>query len=165
MPPTDPEPTLVVTRVFDAPRQLVFKVWTDPKHVVHWWGPGNFTVPFVEIDLRPAGAFRFCMRAPDGKDHWNKGVYHEVVAPERIVQSMFFSDPEGNTVPPTYYGMGPDFPYEMRDVITFEVHEGDKTRLTLRRGTPLSISKRYREDQGWSQSLDRFARELARAAQ
>jgi uncharacterized protein YndB with AHSA1/START domain len=158
------EPTLVITRVFDAPRELVFRVWTDPAHVTHWWGPRGFTAPVVEIDLRPGGAFRFCMQAPDGSRYWNKGVYQEIIAPERIVSTIYFSDEHGNIVPPTHYGLGADFPSEMHDVVTFEPQDGGrKTLLTLRRDTPLSISKRYMEDQGWSQSLDRVAAEVARA--
>lgn len=157
------EPELVITRIFDAPRELVFKVWTDPKHVVNWWGPHGFTAPFVKIDFRVGGSFHYCMRSPEGKDYWNKGVYREIVVPERIASTMFFSDKDGNFVEPTHYRMGPDVPSEMLDTVTFSVHEGDKTKLTLHRNTPLSISKRYREDQGWAQSLERFAEELAKA--
>lgn len=167
--PESKEPTLVVTRVFDAPPDLVFKVWTDPKHVLNWWGPKNFTCPFCTIDLRPDGVFRFCMRSPDGQDYWNRGVYDEIVPPpgrSRIASRIYFSDAAGNIVPPTYYGLGTDIPAEMRDVVTFEPHGDERnpqTRLTIRRDTPLSVSKRYGEDVGWNQSLDRFEAELARA--
>lgn len=157
------EPTLVITRIFDAPRELVFKVWTDPKHVVNWWGPRDFTTPYIKIDFRVGGSFHFCMRAPDGQEYWNKGVYREIVAPERIVSAMYFSDKDGNIVEPTHYGMGSDVPSEMLDVVTFAVHAGNRTKLTLQRNTPLAVSKRYGEDQGWNQSLDRFAAELANA--
>jgi uncharacterized protein YndB with AHSA1/START domain len=157
------EPTLVITRVFDAPRELVFKVWTDPVHVARWWGPHGFTAPYCTVDLRPGGTFHYCMRAPDGQEYWTKGVYREIVAPERIVSTMYFSDRDGNVVDPARYGLGPDFPSEMLDTVTFDALDGNRTRLTLRRNTPLSVSKRYMEDQGWNQSLDRFAAELARA--
>ena len=156
------EPELVITRVFDAPRELVFRVWTDPKHVVHWWGPRGFTAPFIKIDLRVGGSFHYCMRSPDGKEYWTKGVYREIVAPEKIVSTMYFSDKEGNFVEPAHYGFGPDVPSEMLDTVTFSTHEGNKTKLTLHRNTPISISKRYMEDQGWAQSLERFAEELTR---
>lgn len=159
------EPTLVITRVLDAPPELVFKVWTDPAHVMNWWGPGGFSAPVVEIDLRPGGTFRFCMQAPDGARYWNRGVYGEIDPPRRITLTMQFADEHGNVVPPTHYGLGQDFPAEMHDVVTFEPQDGGrKTLLTLRRDTPLSISKRYMEDVGWSQSLDRVAAEVARAA-
>jgi uncharacterized protein YndB with AHSA1/START domain len=157
------EPELVITRIFDAPRELVFKVWTDPEHVMRWWGPKDFTAPYCTIDLRLGGVFHYCMRSPEGKDYWSKGVYREIVVPEKIVATMYFSDKEGNFVEPTEYGIGPDFPSEMLDTVTFTVHESNKTKLTLHRNTALSISKRYMEDQGWNQSLDRFAEELASA--
>lgn len=161
-PGSNTEPELVITRVFDAPRELVFKVWTEPKHVMNWWGPKNFTAPLCTIDFRPGGAFHYCMRSPDGQDYWSKGIYQEIVVPEKIVATMFFSDKEGNFVEPAYYGMGADFPSETLDVVTFEVYEDKKTKLTLHRNKPESIAKRYMEDLGWNQSLDRFAEELAR---
>src|SRR5882672_240983 len=79
------ERELVITRVFDAPRSLVFEMWTDPKHVARWWGPRGFTNPVCELDVRPGGAIRIHMRGPDGTVHPMTGVYREIVAPERIV--------------------------------------------------------------------------------
>ena len=158
------EPTLVLTRVFDAPRDLVFKVWTDPKHIVNWWGPGGFTAPFATVDLRVGGALHYCMRGPDGKDYWTKGFFHEIVVPEKIVCTMFFSDKDGNFCYPTDYEMAADFPPEMLDTVTFDALSGNRTKLTIRRSTPLAISKRYMEDQGWNSSLDKLAAELARVS-
>ena len=66
---------LVVTRVFDAPRELVWKAWTDPKYVMQWWGPKGFTSPVCKMDFRVGGKFLFCMRAPDGQEYWNGGEY------------------------------------------------------------------------------------------
>jgi len=158
------EPRLKLTRIFDAPRELVFKVWTEPRHVLHWWGPKDFTAPFCTIDLRVGGFFHYCMRSPDGRDFWSKGVFREIVVPEKLVTSMWFSDKDGNFLKPTDYGIGSDFPTEMHDKITFDVHKGNKTKFALHRDTPISISKRYMEDQGWGQSLDKFAGELVRAS-
>jgi uncharacterized protein YndB with AHSA1/START domain len=76
---------IVTTRVFNAARALVFKAWTDPDHLVHWWGPKGFTNTFQEFDLRPGGIWRFVMHGPDGVDYKNKSVFVEVVKPERIV--------------------------------------------------------------------------------
>src|SRR5450631_188479 len=76
---------IVITRVFDAPRELVFKAWTDPKHLVHWWGPNGFTNTFHEVDIRPGGVWRFTMHGPDGVDYPNRIVFEEIVKPERIV--------------------------------------------------------------------------------
>ena len=76
---------LLFTRVFDAPRSAVFKAWTDPKQLVQWFAPEGFSVAFLEMEVRPGGAWRKCMRSPDGVDYWRHGVYFEVVEPERLV--------------------------------------------------------------------------------
>src|SRR4051794_12623895 len=76
---------IVATRVFDAPRELVFKAWTDPEHLAQWWGPTGFTNTFHEFDLRPGGVWRFVMHGPDGVDYKNENVFVEIVKPERIV--------------------------------------------------------------------------------
>src|SRR5258705_11539625 len=89
------KPEFVITRVVDAPPRLVFKIWTDPEHLMQWWGPQGFTTPFHEMDVRPDGAFRICMRSPDGTDHWLQGVYREVVAPERLVFTWAWEDATG----------------------------------------------------------------------
>src|SRR6266536_1927486 len=76
---------LVITRVFDAPRRLVFKAWTDPERLAQWWGPRGFTTPFCEMDVRPGGAFRFGMRSAQGTDHWLRDEFRKIVEPERLV--------------------------------------------------------------------------------
>ena len=81
--PSDRE--IVTTRVFDAPRELVFKAWTDPDHLARWWGPQGFTNTFHEFDLRPGGVWRFVMHGPDGADYQNKSVFVEITKPARIV--------------------------------------------------------------------------------
>jgi len=88
------ERELVITRVFDAPRLLVFKAWTEPEHLVRWWGPRGFTTPSCKMDVRPGGAFRFHMRSPEGTDHWLRGAYREIVEPERLVFSWAWEDAE-----------------------------------------------------------------------
>src|SRR5437868_2842338 len=75
------EHDFVITRVFDAPRSLVFKAWTDPQHMAQWWGPHGFTIPVCEMDVRPDGAYRIVMRGADGVDYPLKGVYHEIAEP------------------------------------------------------------------------------------
>jgi uncharacterized protein YndB with AHSA1/START domain len=147
---------LVITRIFDAPRELVFKAWTEPEHMQRWWGPKGFTTPFCTIDLRPGGVIHFCMRSPDGHDIWCKGIYHEVVAPERIVCTSCFSDEQGNLVQPTHYGMGPDWPAETLLTVTFDEHEG-KTKLTLRQAGVPSTPERDGALQGWNETFDRLA--------
>src|SRR5579871_1837127 len=76
---------LVFKRVFHAPRELVFKTWTEPEHLAHWWGPNGFTTTIQEMDVRPGGAWRLVMRGPDGREYKNRIVFVEVVRPERLV--------------------------------------------------------------------------------
>jgi uncharacterized protein YndB with AHSA1/START domain len=85
--------TLVIKREFDAPRDLVFRAWTEPRHLIHWYGPAGFTVTHAERDARPGGAWRSCMRSPEGADHWVGGVYREVVPPERLVFTHVWESP------------------------------------------------------------------------
>src|SRR5580693_3846630 len=99
--PNQNESELVITRVFDAPRELVFQVWTEPKHILNWWGPKGFTAPTCKVDLRTGGEFLYCMKGPDGKSYWNKGVFHEIIRPEKITSSLFFADEKGNRVEPS----------------------------------------------------------------
>src|SRR6267154_1435665 len=76
---------LIITRVFDAPRKTLWKVWTDPQHLAQWWGPKDFTNPVCEVDVRPGGSMRIHMRGPDGTVYPMTGVFQEIVEPERLV--------------------------------------------------------------------------------
>jgi len=157
------EQVLVITRAFDAPRELVWKAWTEPDRFKRWWGPKGFTTPFCKVDLRPGGVFHYCMRSPEGRDFWGKGVYREIVPLERIVCTDSFADEEGNLVPATYYGMSADFPLEMLVTVTFEEIEG-KTKLTLQHALgSVPASERDLCQQGWNESLDKLAEYLAKA--
>jgi len=153
------EQEIIIEREFDAPRELVWKAWTDPELVKRWWGPKGFTVPFCKIDLRVGGQFLYCMRSPEGKDYWSTGVYREIVPLERIVSTDSFADERGNVVPATHYGMSADFPLEMLVTVTFEEHEG-KTRLTLHHiGIPSGTDSDGAR-QGWTESFDKLAEVL-----
>lgn len=87
--PASPDDTasreITATRVVDAPRELVYRVWTDPEHIAHWWGPNGFSTTIYEMDVRPGGVWRFVMHGPDGRDYQNRIVYVEVTPPERLV--------------------------------------------------------------------------------
>lgn len=152
---------LLITRTFDAQRELVWKAWTDPELVKRWWGPKGFTAPFCKIDLRVGGVFLYCMRSPDGKDYWGTGVYREIVKPERIVYTDSFADEKGNVVPATHYGMSADFPLKMLVTVTFEEREG-KTKLTLHHVGIPSGADQDGARQGWNESFDKLAEHLAR---
>jgi uncharacterized protein YndB with AHSA1/START domain len=142
------EPALVLTRVFDAPRRLVFAVWTQPAHLVRWWGPRGFTMPSHRIDVRPGGTYRFCMRGPDGADHWLQGTYREIVAPERLAFTYAWEDATGA-------------PRHQTLVTVTLADEGGKTRLTLRQAVFESVTARDAHQQGWASNLDRLADYLA----
>jgi len=153
---------LIITRLFDAPAEFVWKAWTEPERVMRWWGPIGFTSPVSRIDLRVGGEYLNCMRSPDGKDYWSKGFYREIVPPERLVMTDSFADEKGNIVPASYYGMSKDFPLEMLITVTFEEHDGKngKTRLTLRHTGMPSGPDSEGAQQGWNESFDKLAEYL-----
>ena len=153
---------LALTRVFAAPRELVFRAWTEPERLKRWWGPRGYTVPYCEIDLREGGVFLFCMRSPEGRDFWGRGVFREIVVPERIVFAMSFADAEGNAVPGTHYGMSPEWPLETLLTVAFE-EEAGKTRVTLRYGGVPPGTDGDGTRQGWAEMLDALAEYLAKA--
>lgn len=152
---------IVLTRVFDAPRELVFKAWTDPAHLMRWWAPKGCTTPFCKVDLRPGGKFHYCMRLPEGREIWGMGIYREIVVPSRLVYADSFADAQGNPVPPAHYGMSASHPAESLVTVTFEEHEG-KTWLTLRHAIPVSVEERKGTEQGWGEMLDRLTEDLAK---
>jgi len=147
------EREVVITRIFDAPRALVFKAWTDPKHLKRWWGPKMFTNPVCEVDARVGGAWRIVMRSPDGVDYPCGGVYREIVEPERLVFTNIATDNDGN---PILDGL---------TTVTFE-EQGGKTKLTLttRAVALVDYAAAYLQgmEAGWTQSLESLAEELAK---
>jgi len=146
------EQELVLTRVFDAPRELVFKVWTDPKHVAQWWGPKGFTNPVCELDLRPGGAILIHMRGPDGTVYPMTGVYQEVVRPERLVFTSGALDADGNPL------------FEVLTTVTF-TEESGKTKQILKarviKRTAQAAPYLAGMEAGWTQSLERLAAYVA----
>ncbi|HXV19601.1 MAG TPA: SRPBCC domain-containing protein [Desulfuromonadales bacterium] len=153
---------LVITRVFKAPRDLVWQAWTEPETMKRWWGPKGFTAPVCRIDLRVGGVYHNCMRSPEGQDFWSTGIYREIVPSERLVCTDSFADAQGNVVPATHYGMSADFPLELLVTVTFEELDG-QTRLTLKHvGLPPGKDLDDCRD-GWSESFDKLAEVLAKA--
>jgi uncharacterized protein YndB with AHSA1/START domain len=156
------ERDFVVTRFFDAPRELVFDAWTKPEHMARWWGPPIFTTPICEMDVRPSGAYRIVMRGPDGVDYPITGVYREIVTPERLVMTMDCSEhPEAwhDMVKPNRSKDERNPAGEMLATVTFETL-GGKTNLTIRirLGTKAirDAMAKMGMNEGWSQSLDRL---------
>jgi uncharacterized protein YndB with AHSA1/START domain len=156
---------MVVTRVFDAPRELVWKAWTDPKYVMQWWGPKGFTSPFCEMDFRVGGKFLYCMRTPDGQEFWNGGEYHEIVLHEKIVSSMYFSDSKGNKVEPAHYGVDHEAIEGAHDVILFEDLGNGQTKLTLIGNETMENAIKSGQVEGMNQILEKAAAVVAGLAQ
>lgn len=140
---------LIITRHFHAPRNLVFKAWTDPQHLPHWWGPKGFTLTVQEIDVKPGGVWRYVMHGPDGVDYDNKIVYTEVVNPERLVYSHGDSGGE-----------------HFKVTVTF-AEQGDKTELTMRMLFKSAeeleqVVKEYGAIEGAKSTLDRLEEQLSK---
>ena len=147
------EATVTLTRVYDAPRDLVWRAWTDPKHMAQWFGPRGFTSSVPELDVRIGGNLRIIMHGPDGNDYPMKGVFREVVPPERLVFSNIAVDNDGNHL------------LEGETTAILEA-QGVKTKLTLRtyaKGlVPMAPQMLAGMEAGWSQSLDKLEELVAR---
>ena len=92
------EQEFVIERQFNAPRTLMFQVFTQPEHLKRWWAPQPYTIPVCTIDLRPDGIWHYCMREPSGQDHWARCVYSEIVRPEKLVYTSTFADEHANPI-------------------------------------------------------------------
>ena len=154
------------TRVFDAPRERVWKAFTEPERLKQWWGPKGFTVEAATVDLRPGGVFSYGMRSPNGKVMWGKWVYREIVPPERMVTIVSFTDDQGN---PMRHPMNPMWPLEVLHTMTLTEQDG-KTTLTAT-GAPYNASEEERKtfedglgsmEQGFTGTLDQLAEYLAK---
>ncbi len=125
---------LFVTRILDAPLELVWKAWTEPEQVRRWWGPKYYTSPSCKIDLRVGGKYIFAMQAPadqGGQVSYSAGVYQRIVPMELLEFTQGLSDADGNRIDPQQAGMPADFPKEMHTVVTFKA-KGNMTELTIR---------------------------------
>ncbi len=156
------EKEIVIERIFDAPREAVWKAWTEPERVMRWWGPNGYSSPAAKIDLRVGGKYLFCMRTPEGQDTWSGGTYREIVPMERIVASDHFADEHGNVVAASTYGLEGDWPEDLLVTVTFE-DLGGKTKLTLRHAGFPAGDMPGMAAEGWNQSLDKLAAYLAKA--
>jgi uncharacterized protein YndB with AHSA1/START domain len=148
-PPADR--TLVLTRTFEAPRELVFEAWSSPQHLAHWFGPTDFKLPHCKMDFRVGGHYQLCMLSPQGKEYWVHGVYREIVKPQRIVF--------------TWERDGEDDEHAGHTVITItlESRGARRTLLTLHQATFETTEIRDGHAGGWSQAfkrLDEYVEEL-----
>ena len=141
-----PKPELRLERVFDAPRDLVFKVWTDPRHVTRWWGPHGFTTVVHEMDVRPGGAWRYTMRGPDGNDYLFTGTYVEIIEAERLV------------IDGRIHG---DLGQDVWTEVTFADHGGQgQTKVSVRQVYSFESAATRGAPIGWNQQLDRLVEYL-----
>ncbi|MBV9387596.1 MAG: SRPBCC domain-containing protein [Chroococcidiopsidaceae cyanobacterium CP_BM_ER_R8_30] len=141
---------ITIARVFNAPRELVFKAWTEPKHIVQWWGPAGFTTHVTELDLRPGGRWRYVMVGPDGTEYPVKGIFREIVPPERVVTSDEFDEGFEQAI-------NADLPQGIVMTGMFEELDG-KTKLTLQILHATADDRRKHEEMGvvagWNSSFD-----------
>lgn len=147
---------LVITRVFDAPREMVWDAWTDPQQIVKWWGPRSFTLTVDEMDVRPGGVWRSTMHGPDGTEYLNDCVFTEVVKPQRIVYEL---------IPGRKHDRAAQKHETVQASWLFEEH-GEKTRVTLRMLFPTAeardrFAREYRAVEGGNETLDRLHEHLA----
>jgi uncharacterized protein YndB with AHSA1/START domain len=147
---------LIITRVFNAPRTMVWRSWTDPEYVMRWWGPKDFTSPKCKIDLRVEGKYLFVMRSPDGRDYYSTGRYLEIDPINKIVCTDSFADEKGNVVPASYYEMEDSIPLELQITLIFEDQDG-KTKMTMRHDGFPEGEHRKMAELGWSESFDKLA--------
>lgn len=154
------QPALVIERIFDAPRELVWKAWSEPEHLKRWWGPRDYSCPSCEIDFRVGGVWLSSMRSSDSQEIWSTGTYREIVPLERIVTTDSFADAEGNVVPATHYGMPADIPLEMLISVILE-DVGGKTKMTLRHEGLPAGEMADGANVGWNESLDKLAESLS----
>ncbi|HXP06388.1 MAG TPA: SRPBCC domain-containing protein [Stellaceae bacterium] len=138
--------TLVIKRVLDAPRELVFAAWVDPAQAAQWWGPKGFTTVSAEMDVRVGGEWRRRMRSPDGPEHRSRGVYREIVRPERLVFTFCW---EQGGAP----GHGPE---TVVTLIFADLGSG-RTELTLHQAPFATVAGRDDHRTGWSGALERLA--------
>ncbi len=157
----------VITRMFDAPRDRVWKAWTERKSLMRWFSPKGSTMPAARLELCPDGRFHFCLCSATGEELWGKWTFREIIAPERIVLVHSFSDEEGGI---TRHPFSPTWPLEMLSTTTLE-DAGDHTRVTVE-WSPLDPTEAERETfdaahesmrQGWTGTFEQLAEHLAQA--
>lgn len=151
---------VVVTRVFDAPVEQVWKAWGDPEQVKRWWGPTGFTCPLAEMDFREGGTSLVCMRAPvefGGQDFYNTWTYIQVVPNERFEYILRFTDQDGNPFDPAEMGLPAGIPKEVRNVNVFKDLGDGRTEMTITEHSYASEQAHDLSKAGLEQCLDKLA--------
>lgn len=151
--PSDQE--VLISRVLNAPRELVFRAWTEPAMLERWYAPHGCTFELTRMDLRVGGGFHHCIHNPRFKDCWISGTFLEVVPPERIVYSLHFSDETGRRLTPVEAGREAGWPEELTTTVTFE-ELGGGTRVTIHQTVTEAFAKQTGAHPSWLQMLDRL---------
>ncbi len=146
---------LLITHLFDATPELVFKAWTDPAQLVHWYAPTGCTITFKSIDVRVGGQFHSCIHDPQHGECWIKGLYQEVVFPEKLVFSMLLSNEQGDLVSAQVAGKSDEWPEAIVTTVTF-TPIGKQTKLTLHQTVAEAEAKKTGAYQSWFSMFDRL---------
>jgi uncharacterized protein YndB with AHSA1/START domain len=163
-------PDFVISRVFDAPRERVWKAWTDPQALAQWWGPKGSQIRVIKLDVQPGGIFHYAMAFQPGRDMFGRFIYREIAPPERLVFVNSFSDAEGGITRAPFPQLGNTWPLEVLNNLTFTEQDG-KTTVTLR-GGPINATEEERKTfasmfdsmrQGFGGTFDQLAAYLAKA--
>ncbi|HEY5983702.1 MAG TPA: SRPBCC domain-containing protein [Anaerolineales bacterium] len=155
---------VVITRILDAPLEMVWKAWTDPEQIMRWWGPRYYTAPYAKVDLRQGGKFVFAMLAPKeqgGQESYTSGTYSKVIPMERLEFTQGLSDKDGNPIDPAQLGMPADFPREIRTSVVFKA-KGSMTEITITEYAWTPGQMMVYSYAGMQQSIDKMAESLAR---
>ena len=147
---------LIIHRVFEAPVEVVWNAWTNPDVVQCWWGPAEFSAPFVKIDLEEGGKYLYCMRSPEGEDYWSAGEFLEIQPMKRIFSTDHFSDEDGNLIMPADYGFEGDWPEKLEITVTFDEIPGGRTSFTLCHSGFPNQEDQDQAEQGWKESFDKL---------
>jgi uncharacterized protein YndB with AHSA1/START domain len=163
------EKGIVIEKVFDAPPEAVWRAWTDPEIIKHWWGPKEFSAPSVKVDLRVGGKYIYAMHGPKGtewdKDMYSAGVYKTIVPNKKLVVTDYFSDEKGGMLDPVDFGQDPDFPKESTVTVLFEETEAGRTKLSIVYPEPAKKEQmramlKSGMAEGWNSSLGKLERVL-----
>jgi uncharacterized protein YndB with AHSA1/START domain len=152
---------MVVTRVIDASREIVWKAYTQPEYVQQWWGPKGFTSPSCRSDFRVGGMFLYCMRSPDGQEGWTGGQFHEIIPHEKIVYSLYFADSDGNRMEPEEIGVEHEAIDGVYDEVRFEDLGDGRTKITLIGNESMESARASGQFEGNQQILDKLAAVVA----
>lgn len=154
--PRDPSPQVLITRVFNASREAVFKAWTDPASLSRWYAPVGCAVRFLKLDVRTGGSYHSCISNPAFGECWCTGIYQEVTAPHRLVFTAVMANEKGEEISAAKAGHDARWPQQTTVTVTFTEEPGGKTKVTLHQTVSESLAKHTGAYPSWLQMLDRL---------